>query len=146
MIMYSAHCFRSIIEDILFMILLVVITVWRLGNCLFLTSWISYNYKDGIRNPGGRAEDSRSKGSGFDSWHWAKISNLRWSFDIGFHTSHRWPSINLELWPCDRNVRPCNPKAQFVRVGPFPMISGVIVKSGVKFRLDPAYKPLSLSL
>ena len=31
-------------------------------------------------------------------------------------------------------------KAQYVRVGPFPMISGVIVKSGEKFRLDPGYK------
>ena len=35
-------------------------------------------------------------------------------------------------------------KAQYVRVGPFPMISGVIVKSGGKFRLDPDYKPAPL--
>ena len=32
-------------------------------------------------------------------------------------------------------------KAQYVTVGPLPMISGVIVKSGEKFRLDPDYKP-----
>ena len=37
-------------------------------------------------------------------------------------------------------------KAQFVRVGPFPMISGVIVKSGETLRLDPDYKPLPLPI
>ena len=35
-------------------------------------------------------------------------------------------------------------KAQYVREGPSPMISGVIVKSGEKFRLDP--DPLCLYL
>ena len=35
-------------------------------------------------------------------------------------------------------------KAQYVRVGPFPMISGVIMKSGEKFQLDPDYKPAPL--
>ena len=35
-------------------------------------------------------------------------------------------------------------KDQNVRVGPFPIISGVIVKSGEKFRLDPNYKPAPL--
>ena len=35
-------------------------------------------------------------------------------------------------------------KAQFVRVGPFPMISGVIVKSKEKLPLDPDYKPAPL--
>ena len=51
-----------------------------------------------------------------------------------------------------RNVRPCNlchgtaiiQKAQYVRVGPFSMISGVIVKSGEKVRLGPDYKPAPL--
>ena len=37
----------------------------------------------------------------------------------------------------DRNIRGT---AQFVRMGPLPMISGVIVKSEEKFRLDPDYQ------
>ena len=37
-------------------------------------------------------------------------------------------------------------KPKYLRVGPFPMTSGVIVKSGEKFRLDPDYKPAPLPL
>ena len=37
-------------------------------------------------------------------------------------------------------------KVQSVRVGPFPMISRVIVKSGEKFRLDPDYKTAPLPI
>ena len=37
-------------------------------------------------------------------------------------------------------------KAQYVRAGPFPMISGVIVKWRDKFRFDPDYKPAPLLL
>ena len=35
-------------------------------------------------------------------------------------------------------------KAQFVRLGPIIMISGVFMKLGEKFQLDPYYKPAPL--
>ena len=50
----------------------------------------------------------------------------------------------MTLW----NVHPCdchNPKSLICKSGAVsPMISGVIVKSGEKFRLDPDYKPSHL--
>ena len=48
-----------------------------------------------------------------------------------------------------RNVHPWTAiiqKAQYVRVGLFPMISRVIVKSGEKFRVDPDIKAGPLPL
>ena len=48
------------------------------------------------------------------------------------------PLIVFCLYPVSLNP--------FELPGPFPMISGVIVKSGEKFRLDPDYKPAPLPL
>ena len=64
-------------------------------------------------------------------------------------TQRQW-GAERKLWPYGTCVLVTTTgtaimqKAQYVRVGPFPMISGVIVKSGETFRLDPDYKPAPL--
>ena len=100
---------------------------------------------------GRRTQDHKVLSSSPDS---GLISKVAVKLRNRFYMSHRWPSVNGELGGnCDL-TETCVlvtatgtaiiQKAQYVRVGPFPMISGVIVKSGENFRLDPDYKPAAL--
>ena len=79
--------------------------------------------------PSGRDGDSRSMGPGFKSRRSANFQRLCRTFEIGVHMRHRLPSVNGELrGNCDLTetcflVHAIIQKAQFVRVGPFPMIS-----------------------
>ena len=62
-------------------------------------------YKVECRGPGGRAEDSRSRGPEFESRHWANFQRLWQIFEIEIHMSHRQPNVNGELrGRCDLTV------------------------------------------
>ena len=59
----------------------------------------------GFLGPGGRAEDSRSRGPEFESRHLANFQRLWRIFEIGNHMSHRRPSVNGQLrGKCDLTV------------------------------------------
>ena len=101
---------------------------------------------------GRRTQDHKIMSSNPDSGLISKIAAKLWN-RVPHEppmTQRQW-GAGRKLWSETCVLREChgdchNLKSSNVRVRPFPMISGVIVESGEKFRLDPDYNPAPLPI